>query len=315
MQQLPEGVTVVNDDASADRALQVLLSLPIEAPVAWDTEVADIDVKTQSPVGNGRVICATAFAGDHVDFGNGPRLWVDNDGAAEGVLDRFKSYFEDPSRGKAFHNFGFDRHVLFNHGIDVLGLSGDTMHMARTWSSARSKQGGYSLEALSTDLLGHRKVPMKEKFKVHHIKRDGTEGKDSFVPPVHLLQRLPYWRSAWIDYATYDAEATWRLREVLEAKLRQRPWARDLSLWDFYSTYVAPFAVVLTDMERAGIRVDVTEHLPRAQESATAEQKASEEQFMEWATSLCPAAARMNAGSDPQKAHFLFAPVRKLTKS
>jgi len=39
---------------------------------AWDTETVDIDAKVETPVGNGRVICASAFCGIDVDFGNGP---------------------------------------------------------------------------------------------------------------------------------------------------------------------------------------------------------------------------------------------------
>jgi hypothetical protein len=43
-----------------------------------------------------------------------------------------------------------------NHGIDVRGFGGDTMHMARLWSAARIR--GYSLEALSKDLTSSSKV-------------------------------------------------------------------------------------------------------------------------------------------------------------
>jgi len=32
----------------------------------------DISVKTESPVGNGKIICCSAFCGIDVDFGNGP---------------------------------------------------------------------------------------------------------------------------------------------------------------------------------------------------------------------------------------------------
>ena len=50
---------------------------------------------------------------------SGPRLWIDNLDAAEGTLDHFKSYFGDASILKCWHNLGFDRHILFNHGINV----------------------------------------------------------------------------------------------------------------------------------------------------------------------------------------------------
>jgi DNA polymerase-1 len=50
------------------------------APVvhAWDTEVVDINLDIQSPVGHGKVICASFYSGPDVDYGNGPRVWIDN---------------------------------------------------------------------------------------------------------------------------------------------------------------------------------------------------------------------------------------------
>jgi hypothetical protein len=40
---------------------------------------------------------------------------------------------------KAWHNYGFDRHVLFNHGVDAVGFSADTMHMARLLDTSRDR--------------------------------------------------------------------------------------------------------------------------------------------------------------------------------
>ncbi|CAM9668440.1 unnamed protein product, partial [Phaeothamnion confervicola] len=91
---------------------------------------------------------------------------------------------------QVWHNYGFDRHVLFNappalgqnqlapplpppssRRIDCRGFGGDTMHMARLWDSSMEKvngEGGFSLDALSVKLLGpeYRKVPMKDIFGV-----------------------------------------------------------------------------------------------------------------------------------------------------
>ncbi len=39
---------------------------------AWDTETVDIDLKNEGPLGNGKIICASAFCGPDIDFGNGP---------------------------------------------------------------------------------------------------------------------------------------------------------------------------------------------------------------------------------------------------
>ena len=79
----------------------------------------DLDVKQESPVGRGKVVCFTGFCGPDIDFGNGPKLFIDNFGECAGLLDLFKEYFEDPRYLKTWFNYGFDRHVIYNHGIDV----------------------------------------------------------------------------------------------------------------------------------------------------------------------------------------------------
>lgn len=47
-----------------------------------------------------------------------------------------------------WHNYGFDRHVFYNHGINVRGFGGDTMHMARLYDASKSF-GGYALSSLT----------------------------------------------------------------------------------------------------------------------------------------------------------------------
>jgi DNA polymerase-1 len=304
-----DGVTIVRSAEAARKVVDILEKLPVDVHHAWDTEVSEIDVATQSPVGNGKVICASFYSGPEIDFGTGPRVWIDNLGDANGTLGVFKEFLEDPARKKVFHNVGFDRHVLYNEGIDMVGLSADTMHMARVWSTSRSKQGGYSLETLSNDLLGHRKVPMKERFSKPKLKKDGTPGKDRFLPGVDEIQLGAETRAAWIDYSTYDAEATWHLRENLAEKLTQMPWAQDRSMLQFYEQYIVPFAMLLTDMERAGIRVDVETHMPQAETQALKDKEKHTSEFLRWARKFQPDIKRMNIGSDAQKAQFLFAPA------
>lgn len=52
------------------------------------------------------------------------------------------------------------------------------MHMARLQDTSRLRgEGlGYSLEALTGELLGIRKRPMKEIFGVPRLRKDGTPG-------------------------------------------------------------------------------------------------------------------------------------------
>lgn len=141
-----EGVSVVSTPEAAERALKELQRRR-DRPHARDTEMAGLVLgsrqRLQSPVTHGRVVCATCFCGDDADFGNGPRLFVDNTGAADGLIAAmFKEYFEDPKFKKIFHNYSFDRHAFRRHGIDLAGFHADTMHLARLYDTARSSWEG-----------------------------------------------------------------------------------------------------------------------------------------------------------------------------
>jgi DNA polymerase I len=227
---------------------------------------------------------------------------------ANGTLDCFKEYFEDERVGKVWHNYSFDRAILRNHKIDVKGFAGDTMHMARLWDTSRTFDGGYSLEGLSADLLQLKKRPIKERFGSPKIKKDGTDGKEIVIPALDVLQRDQDRVADWIDYSTYDTQATWELRGELEKRLKMMVWSGELSMWDFYQRYLCPFGELLTDMEKNGFKVDVeflASLLPIAQKDADE----AANRFREWAISKCADVKYMNLNSDAQKQQLLFAPV------
>ncbi|KAK3279840.1 hypothetical protein CYMTET_12292 [Cymbomonas tetramitiformis] len=368
----PPDVLVVN---TVDVAQAVLKQLQGLAQEEWghddcpryhalDTEVMDIDVKKQTPVGHGRVICLSAYCGPDVNFLDSldtamlhrlgftaadhcPKLWIqtwsrEDPELGERVLQVFKGYLENPQILKVWHNYSFDRHVLGNHGIDVQGLGGDTLHMARLWDSSREGAGGgYSLAALSKDPRAMKfvcegedayhvdtmaKTSMKELFGRRNIKKDGTEGKMTVLPPMEELQEDRAVRCKWIEYSCKDAEATWYLRESLEAALRSEqcrpcpvlcrdakkfgtPVTADNTLWDYYISYWRPFGELLTELEKEGMMVDKV-HLAGAQLKAEAEQSEAEKRFRDWAMSFCEDAKYMNVGSGPQVRQLLFAGAR-----
>jgi hypothetical protein len=64
-------VTIVRDIEHAKKTVEILKKLKNRFH-AWDTETLGINPKEQSPVGNGKVMCFSCFAGPDVDFGNGP---------------------------------------------------------------------------------------------------------------------------------------------------------------------------------------------------------------------------------------------------
>merc|ERR1711957_490283 len=229
---------------------------------------------------------------------------------AFGVLQEFKHWFQDERFKKVWHNVGFDRHVMWNEGIDVLGFGGDTMHMARLQDTSRAKWGagtGYGLEALTADILGSRKRPMKEIFGVKRLRKDGSEGSLVDLPPVEVLQRDPKFRPKWIVYSAFDAESTWRLRERLQAMLEDMPWFDHHHLYYYYQMHMRKFGEVLTDMERRGVQVDAHTYLKNVEIQARKDRKHHVKTFLQWAaTQTGPDGYAMNPASSTQLATFLF---------
>ena len=304
-----KGTTVVHNRETAIPVLKKLMEMSGSGFVhACDTEVIDLDLKLVGPVGHGKVICASIYSGPEYDFGNGSRIWIDNLDDAEGTLDLFKEFFESENHFKAWHNIGFDRHVLYTHGINVRGFAGDTLHMARLWDSSRRS---YSLATLSEELLPDctPKVPMKQRFGQMNTLMDGSPGKDLILPPLEALQRDADTIVDWVDYSTLDAEATYHLYKFLERHLRMLEWHGEKTQWEFYWLHWRPFGELLTDMEREGIMVDLP-HLKAAQSLATLAALDHQNRFVEWASHFSPEARLMNPKSTAQKQQFFFAPAR-----
>jgi 3'-5' exonuclease len=295
--QVP-GVTIVRTPEQAATVLKRLDAAPRNGAIfhACDTEVMDIDARNVGPVGNGYVTCVSIYSGPDFDYGlgDGPGsvLWIDNLDDSYGLLNIFKPWFQDESHWKVWHNYGFDRHVMWNEGIDVRGFGGDTMHMARLLDTDRIHRGsGYSLEELTEDVVRRRKKPMKEIFGIPRQRKDGSAGLILDIPPVEVLQRDPTHRAKWIEYSCYDAQGTWLLREELQKRLQSKSWFFDeeaeteWNLYDYYVEHLRPFGEVLTDMERRGIRVDARNYLASVEVQARKDREEHSYKFRQWAAS------------------------------
>ncbi len=306
--------TIVRTREQARIVMEVLMNADTSIFHGCDTEVMDIELKEVGPVGNGYVTCVSIYSGPTFDYGLGDglgtTLWIDNLDDAHGVLQEFKAWFEDPRFLKVWHNYGFDRHVMWNEGIDCQGLGGDTMHMARLQNTSRLKNEGqgYSLEALTSELLLLRKKPMKELFGVPRLRRDGTPGVQLDVPRVEVLQRDPQFRVNFIEYSCFDAEGTWLLHEKLVQLLKGMSWLTiGNNLYDYYWMHMRQFGVVLTDMERRGIRVDAKEYLATVEQQARKDRDEHSQVFRSWAArKIGLDGLAMNPASSTQLATFLF---------
>lgn len=245
---------IVDDVAEAHRVVDILQQMN-HLDHACDTEVADIDIR-RSPLGQGRVICISIYSGPDLDVGSGPGYAIWADTTKPGVMAAFKPWLESESARKVWHNYSFDRHVLYNEGVDVRGFGGDTMHMARLWDASRLS--GYSLAALTEELTDQAKVRVHRTRPPSHIHRDltslfsslptgnpcaqismkalfgkpkllksGKEGKQIELPDIADVQENPALRDNWVRYSCYDAKGTWLLHEVLLAKLKDIQWQKE----------------------------------------------------------------------------------------
>ncbi|TXG48457.1 hypothetical protein EZV62_027751 [Acer yangbiense] len=316
-------VWVVDNIAAAKEVVRKLTGQYRHWVHACDTEVAKINVKQETPIDHGEVICLSIYSGPEADFGDGKScIWVDVlDGGGSALLNEFAPFFADPAIKKVWHNYSFDNHVIENYGIKLSGFHADTMHMARLWDSSRRNEGGYSLEALTgdprvmsgaelereKDLIG--KISMKTIFARKKLKKDGSEGKTSIIPPVEELQREE--RRLWICYSALNAISTLKLHESLEKKLVAKSCKPDKkpvqekSMFDFYQEYWQKFGEILVKMETEGMSVD-RPYLAEIEKVAKAEQEVAVNTFRNWASKYCPDAKYMNVGSDTQLRHLLF---------
>jgi len=277
-----EGVTIVRTPEEAEKVLRKLMTLREEGRYhAVDTETKDWEPGLPM-YGNGKIICFSIYCGDDVDFGSGPRIWVDNMDASGNltcVLDCFRKYLEDPGLKKVFHNYSFDRAMFHNAGITIGGFAGDTMHMGRLEHSDRAH---YSLSALGSELVGidWGKQSLTDLMKVEGAKR----------PEELHLSASEETRLAWIEYSTFDTVATWKLHERLSQLLSQRPWQPPDekqpcgTLLDFYRRFWCPFGDTLARMEGRGVPLDASLIELQARE-AQKDLKVAEDAFRAWVRS------------------------------
>ncbi|CAL5003786.1 unnamed protein product [Urochloa decumbens] len=323
---------LVVDNVESARSIAQLLTTKYKSFIhACDTEVANIAVKKETPVGHGQVtcfsICSANSNAEAADFGNGKTcIWVDVLDGGRDVLMEFAPFFEDPSIKKVWHNYSFDNHVIENHGIKVAGFHADTMHLARLWDSSRRTDGGYSLEGLTNDrrvmgavpedLPNAGKTSMKTIFGRKIVRKDGSEGKKISTEPVEKLQRED--RELWICYSSLDSMSTLRLYESLKRKLETKEWifdgCRRGTMYDFYEEYWRPFGALLAKMETEGMLVD-RGYLSEIEKAAVAEREVAANKFRKWASKYCPDAKYMNVNSDTQIRQLLFGGIENRHES
>lgn len=146
------------------------------------------------------------------------------------VVEKLRPIFEDESIKKIFHSAKFDLEALHGIGLEVKGLSFDTLLAANLITKDWQRIG---LKWLSEHYFGEPMLSFQEVVK-------DNKYKDFSYVPLDLATR----------YAAADAHQTFRLKQLLEKELKNE------KLLELYEKIEHPLTNVLYDMEVEGIRLD-----------------------------------------------------------
>jgi DNA polymerase-1 len=152
----------------------------------------------------------------------------------EVALKALAPLLENEAVTKVGQNLKYDLQVLWNAGARVEGPIFDTMIAA---ALLRPERRGNGLDALSKDLLGLTLIPTERLI--------GKGKKQKTMLDVPLAELA--------EYAAEDADATWRLYELLSAELDEAPE----ELRRLVREVEFPLVRVLARMEARGVKLDL----------------------------------------------------------
>jgi DNA polymerase I len=150
---------------------------------------------------------------------------------APSTLSALEPILKDPNVEKVGQNIKYDMLALKRAGIELDGPITDTMILSYLLESG---ERNHSLDQLSTRLLDHTMIPISDLI---------GKGKNQLRMDQIAIDRVT-------EYAAEDADACWRIEEMLAKKIREE------GLWELYSDLERPLIAVLARMETWGITVD-----------------------------------------------------------
>ncbi|MBC7656028.1 MAG: DNA polymerase I [Frankiaceae bacterium] len=151
------------------------------------------------------------------------------------ALDALRPLLSDPKLAKVAQHGKYDLHVLRRHGIDVQGLTDDTMLESFVLNAGGQR---HDMDSLAARYLGYQTIRYEDVA--------GKGAKQISFADVALEQAT--------QYAAEDADITLRLHQVLSARLAAEP-----SLQRVYREIEMPLVPVLERMEANGVSIDMDE--------------------------------------------------------
>jgi DNA polymerase-1 len=148
------------------------------------------------------------------------------------VLPILKKILEDPAREKCGQNIKYDMLVLSRYGVEVQGVSFDTM-VASYLLDPGNRQ--HNIDSLALEYLDYKKVPTSELI---------GKGKKQITMREVPLEDITF-------YACEDADITRRLQHIFEPKLKAS------ELYELFQKVEISLIPVLKQMEWNGVALNV----------------------------------------------------------
>ena len=218
---VPHDYRLVNTESEARELFDELMKADV---IAFDTETAAFDGHGPTEAHFCKMV---GFS-----FATAPgKAWY----VTADWIDIFRPLFADPSKTFIGHNVKFDRSVLLRYGIGFASTPRDTL-LEHYCLDAAARHG---MDALAEQYLSYRPIPIESLIGA---KERGKEQLSmAALKPEEIL-----------DYAAEDADITLRLDAVLRKAAEESGALKSLDSAE------EPLVKVLIDMEREGVKIDVS---------------------------------------------------------
>jgi DNA polymerase-1 len=197
--------------------------------IAFDTETTSLDPMQAELVGLS--FCTEAGQAAYIPVGHsypGSPAQLDRDA----VLAQLKPLLENPDRPKVGQHIKYDMNVLSLYGIEVDGVSFDTMLESYVFNSTGSR---HDMDSLALKYLGRQTT--------HYEDIAGKGAKQISFSQVRIEDAS--------HYAAEDADITLQLHQHLWPRLQKQP-----SLASVLQDIEIPLVPVLARMEQRGVLID-----------------------------------------------------------